>query len=57
VHSRDERHRLIARAAYFRSEYRGFAPGYELEDWLWAEREVDTGVGGEAGRHTIPRER
>jgi hypothetical protein len=57
VQSRDERHRLIARAAYFRSEYRGFAPGYELEDWLWAEREVDTGVGGEAGRHTIPRER
>ena len=30
----------IARAAYFRSERRGFAPGYELEDWLAAEREV-----------------
>jgi hypothetical protein len=31
----------IARAAYFRSEQRGFAPGYELEDWLAAEREVN----------------
>ena len=30
----------IALAAYFRSERRGFAPGYELEDWLAAEREV-----------------
>jgi hypothetical protein len=33
-------HASIARAAYFRSERRGFAPGYELEDWLAAEREV-----------------
>jgi hypothetical protein len=31
----------IALAAYFRSEQRGFAPGYELEDWLAAEREVN----------------
>ena len=31
----------IALAAYFRSERRGFAPGYELEDWLAAEREVN----------------
>jgi len=31
----------IARAAYFRSEQRGFAPGFELEDWLAAEREVN----------------
>ena len=35
------RHSSIARAAYFRSERRGFAPGYELEDWLAAEREVN----------------
>lgn len=34
-------HASIARAAYFRSERRGFAPGYELEDWLAAEREVN----------------
>jgi hypothetical protein len=31
----------IARAAYFRSEQRGFVPGYELEDWLAAERDVN----------------
>lgn len=36
-----ERHARIAEAAYRRAEQRGFAPGYELEDWLAAEREVD----------------
>ncbi len=30
----------IAERAYFKAERRGFAPGYELEDWLTAEREV-----------------
>jgi hypothetical protein len=30
----------IAERAYFKAERRGFAPGYELEDWLAAEREV-----------------
>ncbi len=30
----------IAECAYFKAERRGFAPGYELEDWLCAEREV-----------------
>ncbi len=37
----EERRQLIARAAYFRAERRGFAPGSELEDWLAAEAEVD----------------
>jgi hypothetical protein len=32
---------LIAHAAYFRAMNRGFAPGYELADWLAAEAEVD----------------
>ena len=31
---------LIAIAAYYRAERRGFAPGGETEDWLEAEREV-----------------
>ena len=35
-----ERQMLIARAAYFRAEKRGFAPGCELEDWIEAEAEV-----------------
>jgi hypothetical protein len=38
--SPQERDRLIARAAYFRAEKRGFAPGYELQDWTEAEAEV-----------------
>jgi hypothetical protein len=36
-----EREAMIARAAYFRAEQRGFAPGHELEDWLAAEAEID----------------
>lgn len=31
----------IAEAAYRRAEVRGFSPGYELDDWLAAQREVD----------------
>jgi hypothetical protein len=31
---------LVALAAYYRAERRGFAPGGEVEDWLEAEREV-----------------
>lgn len=37
---------MIAVAAYFRAEQRGFAPGDELDDWFQAEAEylyrVDT---------------
>lgn len=36
-----ERVHLIAKAAYYRAEKRGFAPGHEAEDWLAAEAEVD----------------
>jgi hypothetical protein len=32
---------MIADGAYYRAEARGFATGYELEDWLAAEAEVD----------------
>jgi len=39
--SNDERHHLIAEAAYFRAERRSFTPGHELEDWLGAEAEVE----------------
>lgn len=38
--SAPERERLIALAAYFRAEKRGFAPGCELQDWVEAEAEV-----------------
>lgn len=32
---------LIAEAAYYRAERRGFQPGSELVDWLEAEAEVE----------------
>lgn len=35
-----KRHMLIAQAAYYRAEKRGFAAGDELKDWLEAEAEV-----------------
>jgi len=41
----EERRQLIAAAAYYRAETRGFEPGHEDEDWLLAEREIDTILG------------
>ena len=35
-----EREEMVRTAAYFRAERRGFAPGYDWEDWLAAEAEV-----------------
>ncbi|MGH8301737.1 MAG: DUF2934 domain-containing protein [Steroidobacteraceae bacterium] len=45
------RHGTIARAAYLLAEARGFAPGYELDDWLAAEQELDA---LETERQTAP---
>ncbi len=42
---RAERARMIAEAAYFRAEKRGFAPGAELDDWLAAEADIDRMAG------------
>lgn len=36
-----DRRGMIAMAAYYRAEKRRFAPGFEIEDWIAAEREVD----------------
>ena len=41
-----ERQRLIAEAAYFRAEKRGFVPGYEEADWLEAEKALDRAAAG-----------
>lgn len=35
------REQMIAEAAYFRAEQRGFAPGNEMSDWLCAESDVE----------------
>jgi len=50
--SGDQRLALIAEAAYFRAERRGFCGGSELEDWLQAEAEVD---GFLASQSTAPK--
>ena len=33
-------HRMIAEAAYYRAESRGFQGDHRLEDWLAAEQQV-----------------
>jgi len=38
--SSDELADMIATAAYYCAEQRHFEPGYELEDWLTAERQI-----------------
>ena len=35
-----ELYEMIAEAAYYRAQKRGFTPGAEAEDWLHAETEV-----------------
>jgi hypothetical protein len=35
------REQMIAEAAYYRAERRGFAPGNEMSDWLEAEADVE----------------
>lgn len=36
----EARRSMVAQAAYFRAEKRGFAAGCALDDWLEAEREI-----------------
>lgn len=48
-----QRRELIAVAAYFRAERRGFAPSAEWDDWFQAEIEIDTQLQEAAGR--LPR--
>jgi hypothetical protein len=41
---------LIAECAYYKAERRGFQPGYELDDWLAAEREVGSFAAAPKGK-------
>lgn len=41
VYSDEARESDIAIAAYYRAQARGFAPGYELQDWLAAEQDTN----------------
>lgn len=38
----ESREARIAERAYWRAERRNFEPGHEIEDWLHAEREIDS---------------
>jgi hypothetical protein len=40
VYSEDEIEQMIKRKAYYIALSRGFYPGFELDDWLAAEKEV-----------------
>ena len=40
--SPEHRYHMIATAAYYLAERRGFAGGYEMQDWISAEAEIDT---------------
>ena len=37
----EARRRMIAEAAYYAAEKRGFAPGGDVDDWLCAEAEIE----------------
>jgi hypothetical protein len=38
----DTRRAMIAEAAYYRAEQRGFEPGHEPDDWYGAESDIDS---------------
>ena len=40
----EEIRQQIAETAYYRALGRGFAPGYEVDDWLAAEMQVTNGA-------------
>ena len=44
---KDDRHALIANAAFLIAASRRFAPGRELDDWLVAAAQVDARLAGE----------
>lgn len=44
--SPEERYNMIATAAYFLAERRGFFGGYEMNDWITAEADIDAMLKG-----------
>jgi len=47
----DRRREEIAKAAYYTAERRGFDGNRELDDWLEAEKEIDSRAAGAGTRH------
>lgn len=52
----EERYRMIAEAAYFRAEKRGFLGGDVAGDWLQAEAEIDQMLNEQGRLPTVPSE-
>jgi hypothetical protein len=48
---------MIAVAAYYKAERRGFAPGHEVMDWLEAEREFGADVAPKPKKASIKRKK
>jgi len=46
----EQRRRMIAEAAYYRAQQRGFEGGDATEDWLAAEAEIERALAAEASR-------
>src|SRR5690348_6684830 len=46
----EQRQRMIAEAAYFLAQRRGFADGDPLQDWLAAEAQIDRAIATQAVR-------
>jgi hypothetical protein len=44
IPSAKDLYEMIAEAAYYRAQKRGFTPGLEADDWLQAEAEVQERV-------------
>ena len=52
--TKEQRDKMIAEAAYFRAQQRGFRGGDPAVDWLEAEREVDEKLGTSAPAEEKP---
>ena len=53
----EERHRMVAEAAYYRAEKRGFRGGDPDRDWVEAEAEIETLLTERKGRTRAPTSR
>ena len=49
ANAEERRQCMIAEAAYFVAMRRGLARGYELDNWLTAERDIDAALAQEPG--------
>lgn len=56
-HKAQRRREHIATAAYYMAERRSFAPGAEVDDWLQAEREIDSQNGASGTLHEASQRR